>query len=102
MRGPAREYIGAGVIARELGVTRAAVTNWKNRGIPGMPAPAAVIRHEKKRDYVWLPSSLPAWKEWHEGWKQQTAGFQLARAEANLVKAREQPETARREIRRDR
>ncbi len=82
-----REYIGIDVIADELGVSRAAVSNWRQRGIPGMPEHAAVVRHRELDQYVYLRSSLPAWKQWHAAWKMSNAQRQLERARTSMAKA---------------
>ena len=82
-------YISSSVVAEELSVTSSAVSNWTARGVPGMPAPDAEIRHRKSTEYVWLKSRLPEIRAWYAGWKEKSAEYELQKAEQLLQKAQE-------------
>jgi hypothetical protein len=83
------EFVAANVIAAELGVTPSAFGNWRARRVPGMPEPDGLVRAERGTYPVWLESSLPAWRKWHQDWKAQTAGYRLTAAQARLAQAKE-------------
>lgn len=88
-----KEYIGADIIAADLGVTSATVATWLMREIPGVPKPVAKVRHSRTTHRLWNESSLPEWREWYRGWKMKSPEFQLSQAEANLAKAKKRLES---------
>lgn len=55
-----RRYIGQTTIARHLGVTGPAVSNWLAREYCGPPQPDAVVDDVP----IWLEDRLPEWKRW--------------------------------------
>lgn len=59
-----REYVSAGWIADAIGVSHQSFTGWHTRGYPGMPEPAAVLRHPKTVELMWLPEDAEKWKRW--------------------------------------
>lgn len=64
--GGRRTLMGNGAVARELGVTRAAVSNWVARGVlPPELEPEWVEGHPLDVA-VWRWSQLPAFRSWYE------------------------------------
>jgi hypothetical protein len=58
------EYVGASVVAGWLGVSRSAVTKWRQRH-PGFPAPDILLRGARgQKEPGWLASRKPEIEAW--------------------------------------
>jgi hypothetical protein len=85
-------WIGSDVVASHLKVTRAAVSNWYKRQLPGLPAPTEVKHNTGRPTRIWRQSQLAEWDEWSDRTRTQGKG-KISRLKAELAEA--QAEIAR-------
>jgi hypothetical protein len=57
--------VGPVTIAKWLGVTRAAVSNWLVRHSDTVPVPDVVITSELNEQWGWKPERRAEWEQWH-------------------------------------
>ena len=79
------EYVAASDIAKRLGVTRTAVSNWQKRG--EFPEPFATVANGAIR--IWRWSDVEAWDTSRREAERQAGQRAIARLETRLAQLRE-------------